>query len=108
MVYTVETIASIIAPIAQKYGVPAVFLFGSYARGTANEDSDIDLLIDTTGSDLKSLFRLGALYCELESAFQKRIDLITVGSLKQHDSSPHSLRFRETVEKERKPIYVAA
>ena len=108
MVYSVETIASIVAPIAQKHGIPAVFLFGSYARGTATESSDIDLLIDTSGSRIKSLFQLGSLYCDLEEAFQKPIDLITVGSLLQRDDSPHNVHFRETVQKERMPIYVAA
>lgn len=108
MVYSVETIQSIIKPIAQKYGLPAVFLFGSYARGTATENSDIDLLIDTSGTDIKSLIQLGTLYCELEEAFQKRIDLITVRSLEQKDVSSHSTRFRETINQERMPIYVAA
>ena len=108
MIYSIETIQSIIKPIAQKYGIPAVFLFGSYARGTATEDSDIDLLVDTTGTDIKSLLQLGALYCDLEEAFQKRIDLITIRSLEQKDVSPHSMRFRETINQERMPIYVAA
>ena len=94
MVYSIETIASIVAPIAEKHGIPAVFLFGSYARGTATENSDIDLLVDTTGSRIKSLFQLGSLYCDLEEAFHKSIDLITVGSLQQQDDSSHSTHFR--------------
>ncbi len=108
MVYSIETIQSIVTPIAQKYGLPAVFLFGSYARGTATEASDIDLLIDTTGTTIKTLMGLGALYCELEEALQKPIDLITIQSLEQKSDRPHDLRFRETVRKERMPIYVAA
>ena len=55
MVYTVEQIAQCILPVAQKYGLKAVYLFGSYARGTATESSDIDLLIDTSGTNIKSL-----------------------------------------------------
>ena len=54
MVYTVDEIRQIVHPIAERYGLQAVYLFGSYARGTASEDSDIDLLIDTTGTELKS------------------------------------------------------
>ena len=46
MVYTVEHIAQRILPVAQKYGLKAVYLFGSYARGDADKDSDIDLRID--------------------------------------------------------------
>ena len=47
MIYTVQEIQSRVMPVAKKYGIKAVFLFGSYAKGTATEDSDIDLLIDT-------------------------------------------------------------
>ena len=55
MIHTIESIANIIEPIAKKYHLPAVYLFGSYARGTATEVSDIDLLVDTTGTSLISL-----------------------------------------------------
>ena len=48
MIYTLEQIRDAVAPIAKKYQIPAVYLFGSYARGTATEESDIDLLVDTT------------------------------------------------------------
>ena len=43
---SVEKIQKAIVPLAQKYGVDRVFLFGSYARGTATEKSDVDLRID--------------------------------------------------------------
>nr|WP_285017259.1 nucleotidyltransferase domain-containing protein [Lactococcus garvieae] len=33
-----------VAPIAKNYNLKEVYLFGSYARGEAREDSDIDLL----------------------------------------------------------------
>lgn len=47
MIYSIYEIQQRIAPVAKQYGVKAVFLFGSYARGEAREDSDIDLLVDT-------------------------------------------------------------
>ena len=68
MIYAVDEIARIVRPIAQRYGLRAVYLFGSYARGAATEDSDIDLLIDTTGTNIKSLLQVAAVYCELEEA----------------------------------------
>ena len=40
-----EEIKKAITPIALKYGLKAVYLFGSYARGTADENSDIALLL---------------------------------------------------------------
>lgn len=108
MIYSIEEIRQRIAPIAKKYGVKAVFLFGSYARGEAREDSDIDLLVDTGGTNLRSLFSIGALYCDLESALGKSIDLITVSALEQRAQMPSEEMFRNTVMKERMSIYDAA
>lgn len=44
--YSVSDIQRIVAPIARRYGVDRVFLFGSYARGDNTPGSDIDLRID--------------------------------------------------------------
>lgn len=101
MVYTIQEIRSKVLPILVKYRIPAMYLFGSYARGDATEDSDIDFLIDTTGTELTSLLRLGALYCDLEEAFQIPIDLITVRSIMQESSMESDIDFRNTVLKER-------
>lgn len=101
MVYTLAEIKNKVMPILEKYRIPAMYLFGSYARGNATEDSDIDFLIDTTGTDLTSLLRLGALYCDLEEAFQKPIDLITVGAIMQESTMESDIDFRNTVLRER-------
>lgn len=108
MVYSVEEIAQRILPVAQKYGLKAVYLFGSYARGTATETSDIDLLIDTSGTDIKSLLSLSAVYCDLEDALHKHIDLITVSSLEQRPQMETDSHFRDAVLRERVNLYVAA
>ena len=101
MVYTLAEIKNKVMPILEKYRIPAMYLFGSYARGNATEDSDIDFLIDTTGTDLTSLLRLGALYCDLEETFQKPIDLITVGAIMQEITMESNIDFRNTVLRER-------
>ena len=108
MIYTIEEIRMHIYPIAEKYHLKAVYLFGSYARGEANERSDIDLLVDTTETPLKSLLSLGALYCELEEAFQKPIDLITVSSIEQPVRMPSEADFRENIRRERVSLYAVA
>lgn len=107
MIYSICEIQQRIAPVAKRYGVKAVFLFGSYARGEAREDSDI-VLVDTSGTNLRSLLSLGALYCDLEAALQKPIDLITVSALEQRAQMPSEEMFRETVMKERLNVYDAA
>ena len=45
-IYTVNEIRDIVAPIARKHGVASLYLFGSYARGEASANSDIDFLMD--------------------------------------------------------------
>lgn len=47
MIYTAEEIRRRITPVAVRYRLKAGYLFGSYARGEATDESDIDLLIDT-------------------------------------------------------------
>lgn len=39
-VFSLKDIASLVEPIAKKYGVKEIYLFGSYARGEADGDSD--------------------------------------------------------------------
>ena len=46
MRYTVAEIKEIVAGLAAQYGADRIYLFGSYARGDADQDSDIDLRID--------------------------------------------------------------
>ena len=75
MIYTIDQIREIVSPIAASYGIPAVWLFGSYARGEANENSDVDLLIDC--GDISSGFLLGGLYVDLRDNLQRELDMVT-------------------------------
>lgn len=42
----IARLKKVITPIARAYGVKRLYLFGSYAKGNANENSDVDLLIE--------------------------------------------------------------
>ena len=75
MIYTIDQIRRIAAPIAAAYGVKSMRLFGSYARGEATEHSDVDLLIDR--GSLRSGFALGGLYADLRDGLRKELDLVT-------------------------------
>lgn len=54
----IENIQKYIEKISQYYKVEAIILFGSYAKGTENEDSDIDIAI--ISSDFKDIIEDGA------------------------------------------------
>ena len=43
----------IIAHIAQKHGATRAYLFGSFARGDAQQNSDIDILVDFESPSVK-------------------------------------------------------
>lgn len=79
--YTIEEIKAVVEPIARKYGVDRVYLFGSYARGDVTENSDIDLRVDK--GSLKGMFALCGLYTEIEEALQTKVDVMTTGSLEE-------------------------
>ena len=64
-----------ILPIVRKYGVERVILFGSMARGDADQTSDYDFLI-SKGS-LRSLIQYMSFVSELESVLQCHVDVIT-------------------------------
>ncbi len=49
-----ESINRYIEKISKYYKIEAIILFGSYAKGTQNEDSDIDIAI--ISSDFKDIF----------------------------------------------------
>jgi len=106
--YTIDEIRRRITPVAEKYGLPAVYLFGSYARGEAREDSDIDLIVEIRGTSIRGMFALSGLCDELEKALEAPVDLITVGSLEQPTSRKGQLHFRENIRKERVTLYAAA
>lgn len=81
-VLTIKQIKDRIRPIAEKHGIKNVYLFGSYARGEANRNSDVDIYCDS--GDVDTLWKHSALQDELSAALGKDVDVITIGS-QMHD-----------------------
>lgn len=69
---SIESIKESLIPVFGRYNVRKAILFGSYAKGTANDQSDIDIYVD---SGLKGLKFFGLLE-DVSCALDRRVDLI--------------------------------
>jgi predicted nucleotidyltransferase len=67
--------------VADRYGARRIRVFGSVARGEADERSDIDFLVDLEGG--RSLLDLGGLLMDLQSLLGRRVDVVTERGLRQ-------------------------
>ncbi len=77
-----DQIISTVRPILLKYGVTKSDLFGSFARGDYNEQSDVDILIKPP-EDM-SLFGLARLQSELKEELSRDVDIVTYGSVNKY------------------------
>jgi len=62
--------------LEKEFGVEEIALFGSYARGNATKESDVDVLVKVHEVKYKTLVRI-LIY--LEEKLNRRIDLVTKG-----------------------------
>jgi len=78
-IYTIDKIKDIVKPIAKKYNVQSIYLFGSYARGEANENSDLDFLV--FGGDKFKLTNIFSLAEDLRIAFKRQVDVFEISEI---------------------------
>jgi predicted nucleotidyltransferase len=83
-----------ILALAAKYGASNLRVFGSVANGTANENSDVDILVDLEKG--RSLFDLGGLLMDLQQLLNRKVDVVTENGLHWY--------IKERVLREAKPI----
>ena len=75
MPYTIDELREIISPIAAEHGVKSISLFGSYSKGNASRESDVDLKIEK--GQLRTMFQISDFRLAVEDALQLPFDLIT-------------------------------
>jgi predicted nucleotidyltransferase len=71
-----------ILAIAKKRGVLTIKVFGSVARGDADENSDIDFLVEMEKG--RTLLDVGGLLMDLQELLKKKVDIVTIKALKPH------------------------
>lgn len=93
-VITLENITALVKPLTKKYHVKEMYLFGSYARGEADENSDLDFLVfGGQGFKLTSILALGE---ELREVLKKKVDIFEIREVNQ-DSEFYRTIMREKV-----------
>ena len=74
-----EELRELISPIAKRYGVSCVILFGSAARGDCTEESDYDFCVDP--GDIRSGFKFAGFYAAVEDAVGREVDMLSINAL---------------------------
>ena len=98
----IDVIRTLLLPIVKKYNIRRLCLFGSYARGEAREDSDIDLMIEER--DTQGLISFVALQEAMEERLKKKVDLVEYDAVMKNDTRAGK-RFREHVERDMVLLY---
>ena len=88
-----------LAQLCQRHHIRRLSLFGPQLKGTAQTDSDIDLLVQFDPQHIPSLFGIAGMEIELSEMLGKKVDLRTAGDLSRY--------FRDEVVRTAKVQYVA-
>ncbi|MBO5574840.1 MAG: nucleotidyltransferase domain-containing protein [Ruminococcus sp.] len=101
-IYTFDEIKAMLADVAPEYDVERIYLFGSYARGEATEESDLDLYVEKF--EFKPFHSIFNFMGRMEELFNKNIDVVSSGAERfAKDSFDRSLF--ENIRKERLICY---
>ncbi|MCL1811122.1 MAG: nucleotidyltransferase domain-containing protein [Methanomassiliicoccaceae archaeon] len=75
---SIEELRSIVAPVAERYGVEKVYIFGSVARGDCTENSDYDFCIELGKIDC--IFVFSEFFQDIRDAVGYEIDMVDTKS----------------------------
>ena len=76
-----DEIINKIIPVLKKHGIKKAGLFGSYARGDFNQNSDIDLLVEINKHGFSLLDFIG-IKLNIEDETGKKVDLVEYKTIK--------------------------
>lgn len=88
-VFTVDELKKLLIPVFQNYNVRRAVLFGSYSKGSATPESDVDLMVD---SGLKGLKFVGLIGDIKQSLCGKEVDVLDVTHIDSGSSVDREIR----------------
>ena len=80
-IFSSKEINFFVKRVAEKYQIEEIYLFGSYARGEADENSDLDFLV-FGGKNFKST-KIFSLAEDLREIFKKNVDVFEISEVNQ-------------------------
>jgi predicted nucleotidyltransferase len=101
-ILSVDSIRRMILPVVKKFGIDRVFLFGSYARGEATPQSDIDLVIE--GGTAEGLLDFIRLKEAMSESVGKNVDIVERRAV-EVNISRSGKRFRSHIERDQVLLY---
>ena len=96
MILTQEQILETIQDYFKNKPVKRIWIFGSYARGDADENSDVDVLVDNDRSS-PTVWGYFTWYQDLQEKFNKQVDVVSYGWVNK--------RLQPYIEQDMKLIY---
>jgi hypothetical protein len=75
-----EQYRKLILPVLKRYLIKRAAIFGSFAKGTANANSDVDLLIEPEKGF--TMFKMLELEEEIAGIVKRKVDVVEYGALK--------------------------
>jgi len=101
-ILSMDAIRLLVRPVARKYKINKLFLFGSYARGEANAESDIDLMLE--GGNINGMLGFVDIIDSFQAAVHKKVDLVDTRAVAENKTRA-GRRFYEHVERDKVLIY---
>ena len=95
LIVTIQAMKKKIIPILKRQGVTKAAFFGSVARGEANKNSDVDILVLLEKG--KTLLDFVGLKLEIEDKLRKKVDLVSYGGINP--------RLKDIILRDEKKIY---
>lgn len=101
-ILSLDSLKFLVVPTAKKYEIKRIHLFGSYARGEATPESDVDLLIE--GGNYHGLFQYAEFLERLETAIGKKVDVVTMEQIRENKKES-GIRFYNNLMRDQVLLY---